>query len=140
MPGGPHSSLLGLLRLLRCRKSARFLIGHFLPSSFVHFVTFCSKIHCPSTPHRQPVHHFMSRPCHGFVTTSTQRKPLILLICHHVTTSRRGAGGKVPGRSWKVPMTSRRRRAIAERAARSVRRTTIGRLHASIARVADSSR
>jgi hypothetical protein len=51
---------------------------------------------------------FMSRPCHGFVTTSTQRKPLILLVCHDVTTSRRGAGGKVPGRSWKVPVTSRR--------------------------------
>src|SRR4051812_37875293 len=37
----------------------------------------------------------MSRPCHGFVTTCTRIKPLILLACHDVTTSRRGPGGKV---------------------------------------------
>jgi hypothetical protein len=36
----------------------------------------------------------MSRPCHGFVTTCTRIKPLILLACHDVTTSGRGPGGK----------------------------------------------
>jgi hypothetical protein len=50
-----------------------------------------------STLNPQPVQFVstgLSRPCHDLVTTCTHRKPLILLICHDVTTFGRGPGGE----------------------------------------------